>query len=63
MSITITSFAVYFIGRLLTSAGFPIDDTSITHFVSVGLQILGALGIWYGRYRQGDITWYGKKTR
>lgn len=39
-------------------------QTVVENFVAAVDAILAIVGIalaYYGRYRQGDITWYGKK--
>ena len=59
MSLTISSLFAFLVGRLLQSTGLPATDESITNFVSVTLQVLSAFGIWFGRWRAGDITWFG----
>lgn len=63
MSITITGLAVFIVGRLLESSGLAPDNAAITNFVEVGFQIVGALMIWFGRYRQGDINIFGRKLK
>ena len=63
MSLTITSLAVAVLGFILQHAGIVIGTESLTNFVDVGLQIIGAVGIYWGRFRQGDINVFGRKRQ
>lgn len=59
MSLTITGILVAGISWLLQHAGVQLGDEQITTFIFTGGQVLGALWVYWGRYRHGDITWYG----
>ena len=62
MSLTITSLAVFVLGRVLQWAGIgQTSDEELQHFVLIFMQIIGAIGVYVGRVRVGDIKWYGKR--
>lgn len=61
MSITITGFTITALTWLLPKIGVNIDATSLSTAITVIAQIIGGGLIYWGRYRQGDITWYGAK--
>ena len=54
MSVTIIGLLT-----IILSNYFP--STDVTAFIQAGGTLVGLLISWYGRYRQGDITWYGIK--
>lgn len=63
MSLTIGGIIAFVVGSFIREmTGSEIPDPELAAFVSVGLQFFGAILAWYGRFRQGDITWYGKKN-
>lgn len=59
MSVTITSLIVLVAGLLGVGDVFPKDEVSTV--VNAVVQIVGVVGIWVGRYRQGDINVFGVK--
>lgn len=62
MSLTITSLIVFILGRILQWAGIgQTSNEQLEHFVLIAMQLIGALGIYIGRVRIGDITWYGAR--
>lgn len=62
MSLTIYSLLVVILGRIIGWAGYSTpSEAEIANFLSVSMQIIGAIGIYIGRVRIGDITWYGKR--
>ncbi len=61
MSFTISSLIVSAIGFILEHAGVKVGGDQIGNFVNVALQIIGALGVYWGRYRQGDVNVFGVK--
>ena len=61
MSVTISGIAVFLIGKFLGWTGFSVGNEQITTFVEVLVQIVGGIIVWWGRFRQGDIKWYGAK--
>jgi len=54
MSLTIKGVIV-----LLLSQVLPLEE--VEPVINALTLVISTLMIWYGRYRQGDITWYGKK--
>lgn len=61
MSLTIQGLAVLILGKVLAWAGVQYDVAALQGWVSMTVVIAGAVGIYWGRYRQGDITWWGGK--
>jgi len=57
-SLTITGIAVFVLAQVFT-------PEEANQLVDAGFALLNAVGIlmaYFGRYRQGDITWYGRKV-
>ena len=52
MSITITGIVTMLLAQVL-----PLEE--VNPFVDAVALIVTTLTIWYGRYRIGDITWWG----
>ena len=62
MSLTITSLIVFVLGRLLQWAGIgQTSEEELEHFVLIAMQIIGAIGVYVGRLRVGDITLLGTR--
>ena len=59
MSVTITSLIVLVVGLLGVGDVFP--KSEVATVVNAVVQIVGVVGVWYGRYRQGDINLFGQK--
>jgi hypothetical protein len=57
MSVTITGL----IATILALVFEPNEAAEITKLIDQALVVLGILLAYYGRYRIGDITWYGKR--
>lgn len=60
-SVTIISLAVGVIATALKGVGLDVVEQDIETFVLTGVQIISAIGIYWGRYRVGDINFFGKK--
>ena len=60
-SLTISSLVVLVLGLLSKGAGVPLLDGQIESFVTTGAQLLGVVGVYYGRYRAGGINLFGIK--
>jgi len=58
-SVTIASLVVIIAGFLGLGDIFPQEE--VESFVNIILQAVGIIGVWYGRYRQGDISALGMK--
>jgi hypothetical protein len=54
MSLTITGIITMLLSQVL-----PVEE--VGPVVDAFALIITTGIIWYGRYRQGDITWYGTK--
>ncbi len=62
------NYSVTFIGLLAGLVAFGLDKSGyhfapeqVQNAIEVILAVGGAILGWIGRYRHGDITWYGKK--
>jgi hypothetical protein len=62
-SLTWSSAIVFFLLSLLKGAGLEADEGSVTAFVAMAIQVVSAIGIFWGRYRQGDISLFGLKIK
>ena len=60
-SVTIVSLAVGVVGHFLAKSGFVVSDVDLQTTLDTLILIVSAVGVYYGRYRQGDINWMGKK--
>lgn len=70
MSKTLTGLLITILGLLASQLQIDVTQDQISELimtiVKIGSDILVVYGIihtWYGRYRHGDITWYGKKLK
>ena len=59
MSLTFTGIITILLTQFL---GDNVASGDIEAFINVFGLIIGAAVAWYGRYRHGDITWYGSKV-
>jgi len=64
MSLVIAGLIVTLIGKVATLVGYQgislTAEQVITTFSTLA-QLVGLAMAYIGRYRQGDITWYGKR--
>ena len=58
---TVSGLLVMLLGNYFQRQGTPIAEGKVESFVEVALLLAGLLIAWYGRYRHGDITWWGRK--
>ncbi len=58
MSITLTSLAVLVLNYFLPDVSQTDLETTVRTLVS----LFSILGIYFGRVRVGDVTWYGKRV-
>ena len=56
-SLTISGIVVFVLAQVFT----PDEANQIVQAGFMVANVVGILMAYYGRYRQGDITWYGKK--
>jgi hypothetical protein len=61
MSQTIVGLLITILGIVATQFKIEVSHDQIVRGVEVAVMVYGALHTWWGRYRQGDITWYGAK--
>ena len=62
MSLTLSSLFITALGFIFERAGIKVGTEEIGTFINVTLQIVGAIGIYWGRYRQGNVNWFGRKV-
>lgn len=62
MSLTISGLFAMAIVSILKATGHDIDTNILNTTLDTDLQILAAVVAYIGRYRHGDITWYGAKV-
>ena len=60
-SLTLQGALVLLFSFALKGLGIQWPDAELADFVAKCAAIAGAVITWYGRYRLGDITWYGVK--
>lgn len=60
-SVTLASLVGSVVFQAFVWADVQVAPEKVQAFgeVVVGLALVG--GVWYGRWRKGDITWYGKR--
>lgn len=58
MSLTIKGIVTMLLSNLL---GPTVASGDLEVFIQVTGLLIGAFITWYGRYRQGDIKWWGGK--
>ncbi len=64
MSLTLTSLIVLVIDTLAKWANVSsLDQNAIVGFITTIVWVGSVFGVWLGRYRQGDNTWYGKTIK
>ena len=59
MSLTINGLIVGVIAYLLKGADMPVVEGGVETFVQVAIALIGAGGVYWGRYRKGDINFFG----
>lgn len=59
MSLTISGWILMVLTWVLPRLGVNIDATALSTTIATAVQIFGGLLVYWGRYRQGNITWYG----
>lgn len=60
-SLTISGIVALVLIQALERAGVSVGYEEVDTFLMVGGQIVAVVVTYAGRFRQGDITWYGKK--
>jgi hypothetical protein len=61
MSLTIQAWVLGVAVWGVNQWGLPFTEAELSTTITVILGILSAIGVWYGRYRAGDINFWGKK--
>lgn len=62
MSVTISGLIGMILSLGLKGAGVEIVSEDISTFIYVAAQVLSAIVIYFGRFRQGDINILGGKS-
>jgi hypothetical protein len=63
VSLTIQGLLVILISLLLKIFHIPFVPSEVDKTVSSLLEVVGIGIAWYGRYRQGNITVFGRKLK
>lgn len=63
MSLTISGLIVLVVSMLAQQAGFDVqlDEGSVDTTLATLAQVFGILMAWVGRFRQGDVRWFGAR--
>ena len=61
MSTTIIVVIVSLVGLLFQQSGVEVAPEKIQTTIEVVMQFVGLIVVYYGRYKQGDIRWFGVK--
>jgi drug/metabolite transporter (DMT)-like permease len=61
MSLTYLGLIVSMLGYLAQFLGIRVGPEQITTTVETIVIFVGALIAFYGRFRKGDVKWYGTK--
>lgn len=62
-SLTISGLLIMIIAGIIKWSGQSVDESAIRSFIEVAIVIIGVITTYIGRYRQGDITWFGSKKK
>lgn len=60
-SLTYFSLIVAAIALIFREAGLDVAQTDIETAVTTAILFVSALGILYGRWRKGDLKWWGAR--
>lgn len=61
MSTTYMGVIVMILSTIVSRMHLSVSDQEIQTTVTTIVTIIGALVAFYGRYKKGDITWYGAR--
>lgn len=62
MSLTIQGWVAGLLSALFAWADVPVASEAVEGFIQVVLGLYAVFGVYYGRYRKGDIyLWGGRK--
>ena len=60
-SLTFAGLSTMALLRMFAWADIDVMPEQIEGFISTVVNMGAFLAVWYGRFRKGDITWYGKR--
>ena len=60
-SLTYTASVVSVVLSLSALFKFDLEEGQVTEIVQAGLIVVGFLATLYGRFRHGDLTWFGTR--
>ena len=58
-SITYIGIIVLVVSKIMDIAGVSIGGEEITKFIETGMVLVGGFIAFWGRYRAGQIKWFG----
>lgn len=61
MSLTIQGLLAFAAAQLLEWSGTEFSDNEVVIWAVVSVKIVGAVMVYFGRLRHGDISWWGRK--
>ena len=63
MSLTLAGLIVLVLSSLAKASGFNlhIGEAEVSKVLTTSAEVIGLAMAYYGRVRQGNITWYGKR--
>lgn len=60
---TMQGWVVLVLSMLVRTVEIDLDEGQVTEVASWIVTGISAVMIYWGRYRMGDITWYGRKLQ
>ena len=63
MSITISALIIIIVLKVLDWMGIKIGAEELNQFIQTGGTIIFGLIAWWGRWRKGDVTWFGARKK
>lgn len=61
-SLTYRGVIIMLLGFVLNQAGMPFVEEDLSKWVEFAFVLGGALAAFYGRFRKGDLKWFGGKA-
>ena len=60
-SLTYTGAAIMILGFIFQAAGVPFAEGDAETTIKFLTELVGVVGVIYGRWRAGGVTWFGAK--
>lgn len=62
-SLTYIGIIAMLVAKVMEMAGVNLGTEDITKFIEIGIMIIGGFIAFYGRWRAGQIKWFGGKIK